>query len=378
GITTDKLADDAVTTIKIVDDAVNSAKIENESILSVDIKDGEVKTTDIADKNVTVEKINNGAAYQVLRTDSSGTGVEWGALISANTNNLIVPDGTDYGAFIDAATIKANETVTTLAGTLATGNSIGTYTNEAAAAVTINETVTAISGALTTGHNIGSYENEAGTTVDLKETVTKIAQNNTTGVIRYFDENGEADEDVNTSDLLNVISANPNNAVKVGTDGGAYINSITKVVYSAEYAGGVLMADGSNNTGVMTSDNTGAPDWMNFYQWSSGQTDVQDYDVILRFTVPNDFVSWDTIPIQIFYQADAGTNLSINVYDSSGGVLQTLGTNTSATWANADITAVTALTAGSTGIIVMKLSSKASGTIGDKIRIGDIILNYKK
>ncbi|UUF12405.1 MULTISPECIES: hypothetical protein [Flavobacterium] len=377
GITVMQLADNAVTTPKIIDGAVTTAKILNETILSEDIKDGEVKTTDIADKNVTVEKINNGAANQVLRTDALGVSTEWGAFISADTGNLIIP-GTDRGVFINQATIKANETVTTLSGALPTGNLIGTYTNELSNSVDINETVTAITGALTTGHDIGTYKNEANADVILKETITRISQDNTTGVIRYFDEEGVPDEDVNTAEELNVISANPNNAIKVGTDGGAYINSIAKVVYSAEYAGGVLMADGTNNIGTLTSDNTGAPDWINFYEWSSGQATVQDYDVILRFTVPSDFTAWDAAsPIQISYRADAGTNLSGFVYAAGGALLATIPVSTAATWTNINVTSVAALTAGSTGIIVLKLSSKVSDSTA-KIRIGDITLNYKK
>ncbi|RVU25988.1 hypothetical protein EOJ36_06120 [Sandaracinomonas limnophila] len=106
-ITTDKIKDgevltvdikDAnVTTAKIADLNVTNAKLEADAITTDKIKDGEVQTADIKDANVTTAKIASGTANQVLKTNSTGTGVEWGKLSS---DNLIGKDLTAGDASI--------------------------------------------------------------------------------------------------------------------------------------------------------------------------------------------------------------------------------------------------------------------------------------
>ncbi|KAB1157305.1 hypothetical protein F7018_10265 [Tenacibaculum aiptasiae] len=222
-------------TIDIKTDAVTTNKILNETILSEDIKNGEVKTDDIADKNVTVAKIANGTANQVLMTNAAGTDVEWR---------------------------------------------------------TVNNTV--------------------------------------------------------------------------------------KEVLSAEYAGATLYADGTDNLGVMTSDNTGATgNYMNFYEWSSGEATAQDYDVVVRFTLPNDFTSWDaTNPIVIDYQAEGTATFSATMFLENGTALGTIAAASSATWTTANLNPG-AMTAGDTAVILLKLTS-AAGDAAQKVRVGDITLNYNK
>ncbi|MCF2873694.1 MULTISPECIES: beta strand repeat-containing protein [unclassified Tenacibaculum] len=222
-------------TIDIKTDAVTTNKILNETILSEDIKNGEVKTDDIADKNVTVAKIANGTANQVLMTNAVGTDAEWR---------------------------------------------------------TVNNTV--------------------------------------------------------------------------------------KEVLSAEYAGATLYADGTNNLGVMTSDNTGASgNFMNFYEWYSSEATAQDYDIVVRFTLPNDFTSWDaTNPIVIDYQAEGATTFSATMFLENGTALGTIAASSSATWTTANLNPG-AMTAGDTAVILLKLTS-AAGDGTQKVRVGDITLNYTK
>ena len=61
------------------------------------------------------------------------------------------------------------------------------------------------------------------------------------------------------------------------------------VVLSAEYPGAVLSADSTNNSGIMISDSEGtAFDSMNYYEWSSAETSLNDYDI--RFYFPSDLL----------------------------------------------------------------------------------------
>ncbi|MET7030845.1 beta strand repeat-containing protein [Sediminicola luteus] len=103
--------------VTIQPNVINSNKILNETILSEDIANGTIATVDIAndaidnsklaDDAVQIENILNGAANQILRTNSAGNAVEWGAQISTDAGNVITA-GTDGGAFYDDSTIQSN------------------------------------------------------------------------------------------------------------------------------------------------------------------------------------------------------------------------------------------------------------------------------
>lgn len=162
--------------------------------------------------------------------------------------------------------------------------------------------------------------------------------------------------------------------------------AVTPMVFSAEYAGAALYADGADNLGFMTSDNAGASNsWMNFYHWENTETDggTNDYDIILRFTLPQNFVSWETNAIEIDYAGTADANFTADVYIESNGTAQaslsaTAGTGI-ATWSTATIanTGLT-LTAGDTGVIVLHLTATDVATAGaSAIRLGDVTLNFK-
>ncbi|MEE9362876.1 MAG: hypothetical protein V3U92_09800 [Cellulophaga sp.] len=228
-IVTAKLADNAVTTIKIVDanvttakiadNAINSTKILNETILSEDIKDGEVKTSDIADSNVTTAKI---ADSNVTTTKIADANVTTAKIASGGNDKVLITDATGVVAWIDKSSL---ETTTTIANTI-TGHKIADYTNEiGGTAVDINETITTLTNTVT-GHKIGDYNNESGgASISINETVTTFSQNDgsATGEITYKDEGG-------TNFNAQVVSANTNNQITVGTDGGAYFASPVKAM----------------------------------------------------------------------------------------------------------------------------------------------------
>ena len=230
-------------------------------------------------------------------------------------------------------------------------------------------TADAATGELKEGGTLGSL-------VAANETVTTMVQDDVTGIITYTDESAVAI----TAD---VVSTDANNAIKVGTDGGAYIDATGTIVFSAEYAGAALDADGTNNLGFMTSDNAGAGNsWMNYYEWYSAEATIQDYDVIFRFTLPNDFTAWDAAnAIVIDYVTETGStannNFTANVYLESNAVsLAAVGTTANAAWSTVTISggSLATFTAGATGVIVLKMSSVNNNFV----RLGDITLNYTK
>ncbi|HEX9679324.1 MAG TPA: hypothetical protein VGA08_01775, partial [Candidatus Saccharimonadales bacterium] len=76
-----------------------------------------------------------------------------------------------------------------------------------------------------------------------------------------------------------------------------------------EFSGGLLHADGSNNTGTMTADFVNALSMAqgekhNYYQWSTGQASAQDYDIIVNVQIPSDFASIGAASTFKFWHSD--------------------------------------------------------------------------
>lgn len=112
-------------------------------------------------------------------------------LSDLKTSVVANPDGSFTINFPcgSSETIPA-ETVTVMANTLATGNKIGDYTNEANAVVDINESITTITNTVT-GNKIGDYTAEGGAVTPINETITAVT-NTITGkkIADYTDESG--------------------------------------------------------------------------------------------------------------------------------------------------------------------------------------------
>ncbi|WP_423130039.1 beta strand repeat-containing protein [Gaoshiqia sp. Z1-71] len=140
---------------------------------------------------------------------------------------------------------------------------------------------------------------------------------------------------------------------------------IKKDVYSAEYAGATLVGTG---LGSMTSDNTGAPTYMNYYEWTSTQAIQQEYQVMFRFTLPLNFVDWTATPITIDYVVSGVASIAVDAIPIGGSTVSTSGSST--TWAQVSLSPV--MVAGQTAVIVLKLRSTSGGIA----RVGDITLNY--
>ena len=156
-----------------------------------------------------------------------------------------------------------------------------------------------------------------------------------------------------------------------------------KMVLSAEYPGASLFGDGSTNTGDMTSDYTNSTtgDRHTYYEWDSGEAALQDYTIVVRFTLPDNFGVWDATSAIVFdYITEtavlADTQIDISVFLESGAAADaTDNDNASATWAettidDADLGECNA--AGETCVIEILMQSR-SNTFA---RIGDITLNY--
>lgn len=174
-----------------------------------------------------------------------------------------------------------------------------------------------------------------------------------------------------------------------------------KIVLSPEYSGATLSKDDStSNDGSMTSDstlNSGGIGWKNYYEWSSTNAAVQDYSVLARVTLPNDFDSWETgscpgttCALEFNFQTGLGTTASNyvairvnNDTDTPATAVCSIGGTASTVWASTGCTS-SLLSSGSSpqwnsagqqAVIRIKLAASNAGSAVS--RTGDIILRYK-
>ncbi len=180
-----------------------------------------------------------------------------------------------------------------------------------------------------------------------------------------------------------------NDELEFTNDGSTWIpmaGATTTEVLSSEYAGAVMSADGSSNTGSMTSDAEGSgSNSMNYYEWNSSETTLQDYDVRVRYTIPSDFDSWGTNAFTLNYatEANSSTNNKVDIYvylessgtvddSSTGQYSSSAGVWTTTNIQGADLGDCNA--AGETCLLLIRMYSANDSYT----RIGDIDVNYNR
>ncbi len=195
------------------------------------------------------------------------------------TFTFVSEDGTE--TTVDTADI---ETLTTLTATV-TGNTIGTYINEAGASVNLDEsittlvdngdgtftftsedetittidtldieTITSLASTLSVGNLIGTYTNEAGASVDLNESITTLVDNGD-GTFTFTSED-ETVTTVNTVDIetLSTITNVLLTGQRIATytdESGASINileSVTELVDNGDGTYSFTSEDGTEST----------------------------------------------------------------------------------------------------------------------------------
>lgn len=181
-----------------------------------------------------------------------------------------------------------------------------------------------------------------------------------------------------------------NNGIYLSGSGGTTSGSFTlrgtarntkKIRLHAEYPSVVLTADGSNNTGTMTSgyDNTSSAR-MNYYNWTTTQGTNQDYDIVVQVPLPTDFDGWASNPLAITGYTTNTTNgtITLEARDSADAqicnfVAVTPGsTNTWATNTTACTLGSGTYTAGDYITLRIRLQAPTSGNT----RVGNIVLTY--
>lgn len=159
----------------------------------------------------------------------------------------------------------------------------------------------------------------------------------------------------------------------------------SNVVISPEYSGAILYADGSDNHGRMTSDaiNTGGV-FKNYYEWKSDRETLQDYDILVRITLPNDFVSWKEDAISLDFMTENSASIANNKVEMAlmgdSGIDSEIKNGISkmpGAWERISIKAVDITQckkAGDSCTLRLSMYSKENYYV----RVGDISLNYNR
>jgi len=179
------------------------------------------------------------------------------------------------------------------------------------------------------------------------------------------------------------------NTIQFSNDGQTWISlgEATKTItLSAEYSGAVLAGDGTSNSGMMTSDSEGTESkYMNYYEWTSSQTTLQDYDVRVRFTLPEDFAGWTENAIKLSYATESidpdVAKLDLYLFEQSSETVDTQKleqvSKEPAKWTNTIIKSSNieqCAEAGNTCVLVIRGYSSND----HYVRMGDIEITYKR
>ncbi|MCK5472289.1 hypothetical protein KAI54_03835 [Candidatus Gracilibacteria bacterium] len=149
-----------------------------------------------------------------------------------------------------------------------------------------------------------------------------------------------------------------------------------------QYPGLSVEEDGANNMATLKL-NTDVDNSHNFYILSSAQSALNDLDIYVRIQLPDDFVSWQTTPLQIYLNSDSAeitsNQIDIFVNDTDNNAV-TLSGGTDLVSSLAGIWNLKAITFEGSPVwtpgnfITIRVNMQAKDNNG--IRIGEIKLNY--
>jgi hypothetical protein len=154
-----------------------------------------------------------------------------------------------------------------------------------------------------------------------------------------------------------------------------------KVVQTAEYAGAVLSASGTNNTGSMTSG-FDATQKENYYNWTTAQSTAQNYTVVDQIPVPSNYSSaggaFPTIKVDTNSSNISTGTITATLLDSSGNVVSgwnscTLTPSSANTWST-NTCAISSGTFTAGGVVTLELT--LTSPQGGSTKIGNVTFSY--
>ncbi len=153
------------------------------------------------------------------------------------------------------------------------------------------------------------------------------------------------------------------------------------IVLSPRYPNSIIDADGNDNSGAMYEENMVINgENKNILKWTTKQTAIQDYDIIIRYVLPQNFAEFATDSLSLDFLTegnltDSRINFTLNKENNTNDFLNNAGVNlNSATWQTQNFTLDNNLwQAGDTMIFRIKMHSRQNL----KSFIGDLKINYQ-
>ncbi len=175
------------------------------------------------------------------------------------------------------------------------------------------------------------------------------------------------------------------NLVVTGTINGQSLGIKNKIeVLSPRYPNSIIDKDGSDNSGAMYEEleNINGVN-KNILRWTSKKSNLQDYDIVIRYTLPANFAGFQSSnPVSFDFKTDGNYNdakvdLIISKESSSTDELQGAGIGFNAnSWTTVDLNLNPNTTWSANETMLIKLKMYARNNLNS--RVGDIILKFNE
>ena len=389
-----KAASAANTAYELLDTDTTNATVDRSTVLPVPsaLNADTVDHRDVGTASGSIPVLQTGAVFDtahipggtesgtfVMDVDNSATGditLQFGGTLA---EKLTFSQSNSWFNFTDDVRIQGNLTVTGLVN----GIDIDTLTSGT------GSLKVASGGGLTVAVNEGSYRISGDTTNYAGSGSVGLSANQTNYL--FF---------TSTGLLVNTIGFPSNHSyiplAQITTSTGS-VTSVTdrrvllsddreqtiEKVYHAEFEHVAYQGDATSNVGQLYVDHDATND-RNFYRWTTTATSIQDYDIMLRSTLPQDFTHWNTgsgNSIRVTYRttsADVTDNqLDVSVFDTNGSPVTLSGStvdlvNTSWTTTQIEFTGSPTWRAGGEFLIQFKMHASGS----TQMQLGDVKFKY--
>ena len=194
--------------------------------------------------------------------------------------------------------------------------------------------------------NVGAISDDANISIDLTGAATKI---------------------------LSILNSTASQVTNVTVDG--TITQLRSVGLIPEYDNAAPMPDGADNFGTLSLQYANSH---NYYEWTTSEPTTQDYDIVIRYRLPDGFSSFDAAaPIKLYNKvssAPGATKVDVTMLDTAGSAVTLTGgaalQNTAWTESTITIDGTRTFTAGGYVTIIIKMSAD-QGKVAD---IGELTL----
>jgi hypothetical protein len=245
------------------------------------------------------------------------------------------------------------------------------------------------SGVTTVGALNGGTANATGATITGTTIYLQEASTSWPGLVTASAQSLAGDKtftgELKVGDATNYVKLNSDFSVNGRIFGGTG-RPTRQIKLIPEFSGAIFHADGSNNTGFMTSDYVSgvAGDKHNYYEWTSDQATAQDYDIVVQYQLPSDFDGFVASSFKFWTYVDTttSTNAQVMIEDVDGTDCytgqQSVKPGSATTWTQTTIAdPANGCTFAANDIITITIKPAALTPTTNTVRIGEFQFDYK-